>query len=219
MFLETKGVCWINSWQKFAVNLYTMTECVFGEIWSVLERLWHTKSLKKWYFVMRMLKRHWVVAEVPTLDKQPVLATILRAGIPFHQGFLNYFDNADNAFVAGFRKYHKDNTFEIKIDYVTSPDLTGRELIIADPMLATGGSFELAYKSLAQFGTPSHIHIASIIASKEGIAYMNKIMPSSRCTVWSAAVDDELTVKSYIVPGLGDAGDLAYGSKVAEKDD
>lgn len=159
------------------------------------------------------------VAEVPTLDKQPVLATILRAGIPFHQGFLNYFDNADNAFVAGFRKYHKDNTFEIKIDYVTSPDLTGRELIIADPMLATGGSFELAYKSLAQFGTPSHIHIASIIASKEGIAYMNKIMPSSRCTVWSAAVDDELTVKSYIVPGLGDAGDLAYGSKVAEKDD
>ena len=159
------------------------------------------------------------IADVPVIDKQPVLATILRAGIPFHQGFLNYFDHADNAFVAGFRKYHDDNSFEIKIDYVTSPDLTDREIIIVDPMLATGGSFELAYKALARYGKPAHIHLAAIISSREGIEYMHKVMPSDRCTIWSAAVDDELTVKSYIVPGLGDAGDLAYGDKLSEKDD
>lgn len=159
------------------------------------------------------------IADVPVIDKQPVIATILRAGIPFHHGFLNYFDNADNAFVAGFRKYHDDNSFEIKIDYVTSPDLNNRELIIVDPMLATGGSFELAYKALSKYGKPSHIHLAAIISSREGIEYMHKTMPANRCTIWSAAVDDELTVKSYIVPGLGDAGDLAYGDKLSEKDD
>ncbi|MDA3910327.1 MAG: uracil phosphoribosyltransferase [Bacteroidales bacterium] len=159
------------------------------------------------------------IADVPVLDNQPVLATILRAGIPFHQGFLNYFDRADNAFVAGFRKYHDDNSFEIKIDYVTSPDLTNREVIIIDPMLATGGSFELAYKALTKFGKPAHIHLAAIISSQEGIENMHRIMPSERCTIWSAAVDDELTVKSYIVPGLGDAGDLSYGDKLSQKDE
>ncbi len=156
------------------------------------------------------------VASVPVLEKQPVLITILRAGIPFHQGFINYFDNADNAFVAGFRKYHDDKSFEIKMDYVTAPDLAGRDIIIADPMLATGSSFELAYKALKAFGDPAHVHLAAIIASKEGIQRLENLMPSSKCTIWTAGVDDELTVKSYIVPGLGDAGDLAYGPKMSK---
>ena len=153
-------------------------------------------------------------SDVPVLDSQPVLATILRAGIPFHQGFLNYFDNADSAFVAGCRKYTDENNFDVNIDYVTAPDLTDREVIIVDPMLATGGSIELAYKALENNGKPAHIHIASIIASQEGIEYLHQIMPSEKCTVWSAAVDKELNIKSYIIPGLGDAGDLSYGNKL-----
>lgn len=156
------------------------------------------------------------VASVPVMDSEPVLTTILRAGIPFHQGFVNYFDKADNAFVAGFRKYHDDLSFEVKLDYVTSPDLTERDIIIVDPMLATGSSFELAYKALKSFGKPAHIHLAAIIASKEGIENLKKVMPADNCTIWTAGVDDELTVKSYIVPGLGDAGDLAYGPKISK---
>jgi uracil phosphoribosyltransferase len=154
------------------------------------------------------------VAEVPVMDKPPVLATILRAGIPFHQGFLNYFDNADNAFIAGFRKYHGDHSFEVKMDYITTPDLTNRDVILVDPMLATGSSFELAYKAMQKYGEPAHIHLAAIISSKEGIEKLQAAMPVDKCTIWTAAVDDELTVKSYIVPGLGDAGDLAYGPKL-----
>ncbi len=154
------------------------------------------------------------VADVPVMDKYPVLATILRAGIPFHQGFLNYFDKSDNAFIAGYRKYHKDHTFEVKLDYVTAPDLTDRDVIIVDPMLATGSSFDLAYKAMKKYGEPAHVHLAAIISSKEGIENLQKLMPVDKCTIWTAAVDDELTVKSYIVPGLGDAGDLAYGPKL-----
>lgn len=169
---------------------------------------------KEMVFRQQATKTPLGTIDVPVIDRQPVLATILRAGIPFHQGFLNYFDNADNAFIAGFRKYHGDNSFEVNIDYVTSPDLTDRELIIIDPMLATGGTFELAYKGLCKFGKPSHIHVAAIVSSKEGAEYIHKVIPNEKCTIWTAAMDNELTVKSYIVPGLGDAGDLAYGNKL-----
>jgi uracil phosphoribosyltransferase len=154
------------------------------------------------------------IATVPTLKQQPVISTILRAGLPFHQGFVNYFDHADNAFIAGYRKYNKNGTFEIKIDYITAPSIEDRIVIINDPMLASGGSIELAYKGLLNFGKPKHVHVATVIASKDGLDYVDKILPNNMITVWTIAVDDELTVKSYIVPGLGDAGDLAFGPKI-----
>jgi len=152
------------------------------------------------------------IAQTTTLKNQPVIATILRAGLPVHQGLLNYFDKAENAFVSAYRKHHKDNSFEIKIEYLSSPSIEGKVLIICDPMLATGQSMFLAYKALLQQGKPSHIHIIGLIASQEGVNYVRSHFPDNT-TIWLGAVDDELTAKSYIVPGLGDAGDLAYGKK------
>lgn len=140
-----------------------------------------------------------------------VLATVLRAGLPFHQGMLNMFDQADNAFIAAYRKQHKDGSFDIQLDYVSTPSLEGVTLILCDPMLATGKSMNLALDALLRFGKPAHIHIATIIASTEGIDAVRRRHPKAR--IWAAAVDEELTAKSYIVPGLGDAGDLAYGDK------
>lgn len=151
-------------------------------------------------------------AEVGLVADQLVIGTILRAGLPLHQGVLNYFDRAQNAFVSAYRKHHKDNTFEIAVEYLSSPDLDGKVLILTDPMLATGSSMVLAFKALLKKGAPKHVHIVSAIASREGLAYVEKNMPENT-TVWVGAVDDELTVQSYIVPGLGDAGDLAYGVK------
>jgi len=146
-------------------------------------------------------------------ENSPVLATILRAGLPFQQGFLNYFDNAGNAFISAYRKYHQDGSFDIKFEHLSSPELDGRILILTDPMLASGSSIVLAYKALLSKGIPAHTHIVSIIASREGVVYLKKHVPSRKITVWTGAVDDELTVKGYIVPGLGDAGDLAFGGK------
>jgi len=145
------------------------------------------------------------------LEQQPVLATILRAGIPLHQGLLNYFDKADNAFIAGYRKHHRDGTFEIEQQYVTSPSLEGRCLVIADPMLATGSSLALALQTLTENEKPAQIHIVSAIACTVGIEYIERKFPQAN--LWCAAIDDELTGRGYIVPGLGDAGDLAYGTK------
>lgn len=153
------------------------------------------------------------IATVPVLKDQPILATVLRAGLPFHQGFLNFYDHSESAFVAGYRKYDKSGGFEIKIDYIAAPPIEDKVLIINDPMLASGGSFELAYKGLLNYGKPKHVHIAAVIASKEGLDYIERVLPESQISVWVAAIDDELTVKSYIVPGLGDAGDLAFGRK------
>jgi len=154
--------------------------------------------------------------EMNILKQQPVLATILRAGLPLHQGFLNYFDNAENAFISAFRKHDLDGNFEIQIDYMSSPMLKNRTLIIADPMLATGKSMVLAYKELLAMGSPKHIHIVSVIASVDGIEYVQKHFPSSKTSIWLGAIDQELTVQSFIVPGLGDAGDLAFGAKLQE---
>ncbi len=153
------------------------------------------------------------IAKVPILNEQPVLATILRAGLPLHQGLLNVFDNADNAFVSAYRKYEKDGHFDIKIEYASCPNLENKTLIISDPMLASGYSMELSYKALMKHGKPKHIHIVTLIASKEGISFLKKKLNFNNITLWVGAIDDELTAKSYIVPGLGDAGDLAYGEK------
>lgn len=145
---------------------------------------------------------------------QPVvLATILRAGLPLHQGFLNVFDQADNAFIGAYRGHNigDDEEFEVEMDYITSPDLTGKTLILIDPMLATGRSLEKVYHALLRFGIPSQTHIAAVIASPEGVNFLQKRMP--QCRLWLGALDQKLNEQFYIVPGLGDAGDLSYGEK------
>jgi len=145
---------------------------------------------------------------------QIVNATILRAGLPFHNGFLNYFDSAENAFISAHRKYHKDGSFSIQFEHLSSPSIDNKTLILSDPMLASGASMALAYKGLLERGTPTHTHIVTIIASTEGLNYVKKHVNMKNVTIWAGDVDDELTSKSYIVPGLGDAGDLAFGSKM-----
>jgi uracil phosphoribosyltransferase len=153
------------------------------------------------------------IADVSIPSDTLVVASILRAGLPMHQGLLNFFDDAENAFISAYRKYSKDGSFNIQFEHLSCPNINGKVLIIADPMLATGASMVLAYKALLERGKPKHTHIVSIIASKEGVDYTRKNLPQKNVSLWMGAVDDELTVKSYIVPGLGDAGDLAYGGK------
>lgn len=143
-----------------------------------------------------------------------VLATIFRAGIPVHQGMLNYFDDAESAFVSAYRRNHKDGTFEIALEYISCPNLDDCILIISDPMIATGASMHLAIEELLKFGQPYQIHIVTVIGSVQGIEYLRRASPSAK--IWVGAIDEELTAKSYIVPGLGDAGDLAYGAKLQE---
>lgn len=160
------------------------------------------------------------VANAPLLLQQPVIATIMRAGLPFHAGFMNYFDQADSAFAGAYRGYvlgtdeREDETheFEIAMDYIACPDLAGRTLIIADPMLATGRSLEKVYHALLRYGIPAQTHIAAVIASPEGITHMQQQLP--QCHLWLGAIDKHLNDHYYIVPGLGDAGDLAFGEKV-----
>lgn len=147
------------------------------------------------------------------LAEQPVIATILRAGLPLQQGFLNYFDKGENAFVSAYRRHTKGDDFVVEIEYLSSPSIEGKTLILTDPMLATGSSMVLAYQALLQRGTPKHIHVATVIASVEGIEYTKSHLPENT-TIWAGAIDDELTAQAYIVPGLGDAGDLAYGAKM-----
>ena len=154
------------------------------------------------------------IAQCSLRKKPVVLSTILRAGLPMHQGLLNYFDDAQNAFIAAYRKYGKDNKFKIELEYATSASTEGKTLIIADTMLATGASLVLAYQKLIENGEPEHTHIVCSIASRDGIDYLSRNLPHKKVTLWVAAVDEELTNKSYIVPGLGDAGDLAYGEKL-----
>ena len=151
---------------------------------------------------------------ISLLSNDIVIATILRAGLIYHQGFLNFFDSADNAFVSAYRKYKENQlSFNIHIEYIASPLITDKTLIITDPMLATGGSMELSYHALLTKGKPKHIHIATIIASQQAIDYCKEKFPNENTTIWAAAIDPELDDHAYIIPGLGDAGDLAYGAK------
>lgn len=151
--------------------------------------------------------------ENPGLAHQPVIASVLRAGLPLQQGFVDVFDKADCAFISAYRKHHSNEDFEIKVEYGSCPDLEGRELILVDTMLATGRSMALSYEMLVkQFGTPAKTHFVSIVSSTEGIDFLKEHIPK-KSDLWVAAVDDELTAQAYIVPGLGDAGDLCYGEK------
>lgn len=152
------------------------------------------------------------VAKMQIIEQQPVIATILRAGLPLHQGFLNYFDNSDNSFISAYRKHTNNEDFDVEIEYLSSPDIDGKVVILNDPMIASGASMVLAYKALLSKGKPKHVHIVGVISSLEGINYVKKHMPANT-TIWIGAIDEEMTAQSYIVPGLGDAGDLAFGEK------
>ncbi|WP_207496161.1 uracil phosphoribosyltransferase [Aridibaculum aurantiacum] len=165
----------------------------------------------------------WEEAEIQTplgtatckkLKHQPVLATILRAGLPMHNGMLNYFDHADNAFISAYRKHHRDGTFEISLEYMSCPPIAGRVVIISDPMLATGASLVKTIQYMKNEGAPSQIHVVTAIACSVGIEYVQLEQPDVK--IWCGEIDEELTAKGYIVPGLGDAGDLAFGSKMQQ---
>ena len=151
------------------------------------------------------------IAKQKVLQLQPVLATILRAGMPLHQGMLNYFDRADNAFIAAYRKHHRDGSFEISLEYISCPPLDDRTVILCDPMLATGASLVKTIEFLKREGQFKEIHVVCVIACTEGIDFLKRHEPNVK--IWCGAIDEELTAKGYIVPGLGDAGDLAYGEK------
>ena len=154
-------------------------------------------------------------AQMNLIDEPLVLATILRAGLPLHQGLLNYFDAAENCFISAYRKHTSEEEFDVEIEYMSSPDLTGKTVLLNDPMLASGRSMVLAYKALLKRGVPKKVHVVGVIASQEGVDFVKNHLPEDT-TIWIGAIDKEMTKESYIVPGLGDAGDLAYGTK---KDD
>ncbi|MGH2553360.1 MAG: uracil phosphoribosyltransferase [Chitinophagaceae bacterium] len=185
---------------RFRRNLERIGEVAAYEISKVLP------------FIEKEIQTPLGSAEHKILKEQPVLATILRAGLPLHQGLLNFFDRADNAFISAYRKHNKDGSFEISLDYVSCPELEDRVVIISDPMLATGSSLVKTIHFLKAEGKPREIHIVAAIACTVGIEYVKREEPS--ITIWCGDIDDELTAKGYIVPGLGDAGDLAFGTKV-----
>ncbi|GHV02140.1 uracil phosphoribosyltransferase [Bacteroidia bacterium] len=169
---------------------------------------------RKLNYVQRQVETPLGMAEMWLPEEKIVIVSILRAGVPFHQGFLNFFDRAESGFVSAYRKYGKDGAFKVKVEYISCSDLTDKTLILVDPMLATGTSLVLTYNALVEHnGQPKTTHVAAIVASEEGVEYTRRHMPKNT-TVWCGAVDQELTVKSYIVPGIGDAGDLAFGEKL-----
>lgn len=185
---------------RFRRNLERIGEVAAYEISKVLP------------FVEKEIQTPLGIAVHKVLKEHPVLATILRAGLPLHQGLLNYFDQSDNAFISAYRKHHKDGSFDISLDYVSCPELENRVVIISDPMLATGSSLVKTIHFLKDEGQPREIHIVAAIACTVGIEYVKREEPS--VTIWCGDIDDELTAKGYIVPGLGDAGDLAFGPKM-----
>lgn len=199
---EIRSVEIQNDPMRFRRNLERIGEVIAYEISKTMD------------FNPEMVKTPLGEAEINTISENIVLSTILRAGLPFHQGLLNYFDRAENAFVSAYRKYKDALKFEIYIEYIASPSLEGKTLILSDPMLATGASMELAHGALKTKGLPAKLHIASIIASQKAIDYLSEVYKDQDVTLWVAAIDPVLNSHSYIVPGLGDAGDLAFGDKI-----
>ncbi|MGC4037455.1 MAG: uracil phosphoribosyltransferase [Chitinophagaceae bacterium] len=197
---ELRDVTIQNDRMRFRRNLERIGEVIAYEISKRLE------------YEEKEIETPLGTAACKVLKEQPVLATILRAGLPMHQGMLNYFDKADNAFISAYRKHHKDGTFDISLEYVSCPDLEERIVIISDPMLATGSSLVKTIQYLKDEGNPREIHVVCAIACTVGIEYVKREEPS--VIIWCGGIDDELTAKGYIVPGLGDAGDLAFGSKM-----
>ncbi len=202
---ELRSVSVQNDRSKFRRNLQRIGQMMAFELSKTLD------------YSVKDVQTPLGVAKASTHDDKIVLGTIFRAGLPFHQGFLDVFDEADNAFVSAYR-YYKDKECEdvgIKIEYIATPDLNGKALVIADPMLATGGSMELGLEAFCTKGIPSTIHLCSVIASRKGVEYIQNIYGDRNdITLWCAAIDEGLNEHAYIVPGLGDAGDLAFGSKL-----
>ncbi len=188
-----------NDRQRFRKNMERMGEVLAYEI---------SKTLP---YEKRQVQTPLGEAQEYLLSDRLVLATILRAGLPFHQGMLNFFDKADSAFISAYRKHHQGGAFEIKMEYLSAPNIQDAILILSDPMLATGASMEIVLKNLLEHGQPKQVHIAAIIASTDGLDRIRRLFPEAQ--IWLGALDEELTAKAYIVPGLGDAGDLAYGKK------
>jgi uracil phosphoribosyltransferase len=186
---------------KFRNNIVRMSEIMAYEI---------SKTLR---YEMEVVTTPLGEAEIMIPAEQPVICSIMRAALPMHQGFLNIFDRADSAFAAAYRRHHRSGEFEIEMDYLSSPNLEERTIIIVDPMLATGSSIELVYKQLMQHGKPAKVHVAALIASESGLNHARTKLPEDTHW-WIGAIDKELTAQAYIVPGLGDAGDLAFGRKV-----
>lgn len=199
---ELRNVSVHNDRMRFRRNLERIGEISAYEI------------SKKLNYETRHIETPLGMSEMNLPSDDIVVGTILRAGLPLHQGVLNYFDGAENAFISAYRKHHKDSTFEIKIEYMSSPSINEKVLILCDPMLATGQSIVLTWQALVEhMGRPKHTHILAALASEEGLEYTRRHMPENT-TIWVGAIDPELNAKSYIVPGLGDAGDLAYGPKM-----
>lgn len=190
---------------RFRENMYRMGEIFAYEI---------SKSLE---YEVNQVVTPLGTADVPQLIRQPVLATILRAGLSIHNGLLRIFDRGENCFISAYRKYTEDGKFDIEFEYMASPSLDNKVVILSDPMLASGKSMEIGYHALFSKGTPKYIHLVSVIASKQGVEYVVKNITDENVTLWLGAVDDDMTPHSYIVPGLGDAGDLAYGEKIDSK--
>ena len=187
---------------RFRENMYRIGEIFAYEI---------SKSLE---FKVNEVTTPLGIAKVPQLTSQPVLATILRAGLSMHNGLLKIFDRAENCFISAYRKYTDKGGFEIEFEYMASPSLDDKVVILSDPMLASGKSMEIAYQALFSKGMPKHVHLVSIISSQPGVDYVVDNIKADNVTLWLGAVDAEMSSKSYIVPGLGDAGDLAYGEKI-----
>jgi len=199
--MEIRNVDVQNDSMRFRKNIERM-----GEIFAY-------EVSKKMNYKSSLITTPLGQCDINVLDDQPVISTVLRAGLPLHQGFLNYFDKAGNAFVSAYRMHVPPNDFEVKVEYISSPDLTGKTLILCDPMVASGQSMVLSYQALLEsYGEPAHVHIVSVIASTEGMQYL-KDNVKSNVTLWTGAIDVEMTAQAYIVPGLGDAGDLAFGVK------
>lgn len=190
---------------RFRENMYRIGEIFAYEISKVLE------------FEVKDVTTPLGVAKVPTLKSQPVLATILRAGLSIHNGLLKIFDRGENCFISAYRKYTEEGDFDIEFEYMASPSLDNKVVILSDPMLASGKSMEIGYHALFSKGIPSHIHLVSIISSRKGVNYMIDKIRADNVTLWLGAIDDGMSPHSYIVPGLGDAGDLAYGEKIDSK--
>ncbi len=190
---------------RFRENLYRLGELFAYEI---------SKELK---FVETEVETPLGIAKVPKLEQQPVLATILRAGLPLHNGLLKIFDRAENCFISAFRKYTDEGEFIIEFEYMASPGLDDKVVILSDPMLASGKSMEIGYKALFSKGTPDHVHLIALISSRQGVNYLVDNIKALNVTLWLGAIDEGMSSKSYIVPGLGDAGDLAFGVKLDSK--
>lgn len=190
---------------RFRENMYRIGELFAYEI------------SKELVYEVRDVTTPLGIAKVPVLEKQPVLATILRAGLAMHNGLLKILDRAENCFISAYRKYTEAGGFEIEFEYMASPLLDGKVVILSDPMLASGKSMEIGYAALFSKGTPSHVHLVSIISSQQGVDYISNAIKADNVTLWLGAIDEGMTLKSYISPGLGDAGDLAYGEKVDSK--